>query len=288
MPEEIRLTIRNLELAALHWSAKSSTRILALHGWLDNAQSFWPLAEKLPDIDFVALDFPGHGHSGHRPAGEILHFVDYVADVYDVLNSLEWDKCLLMGHSMGAGVASLFASSFPEKLDGLICLDGLGPVTCQAKELPATLKRAVQLNARGNGKSETVYESLDHAAQARIRATGLNQSSARKLVERNLQKRRNGYVWRSDPRLRQPSLYYLSEQQVGAYLREIKVPTLLVRPDGPASRAQDVLKLRSALVGDLTCVEIPGGHHAHMNSLDHLLPALYDFICKVNMGLNTA
>jgi pimeloyl-ACP methyl ester carboxylesterase len=189
---------------------------------------------------------------------------------------------------MGAGVASLFASAFPEKLDGLICLDGLGPMTCQVQDLPAMLNRAVRSNFKSLNKSKTVYDSIDQAVRARIQVSDLDERSARILVERNLHQVSNGYTWRSDSRLRHPSLYYLSEQQARAYLGDLQVPTLMVRPVDSAYRAVDLLKSRATLVPDLTWVEMPGGHHAHMDSAEYLLPSLNDFICKVNRGINTA
>ena len=53
-------------------------KILCLHGWLDNAASFNRLAPLLLDsfpvsdeqqqqpMEILALDFPGHGLSGHK------------------------------------------------------------------------------------------------------------------------------------------------------------------------------------------------------------------------------
>jgi len=35
----------------------------------------------LADCYYVAMDFPGHGLSSHRPAGSHYHFLDYVSDV---------------------------------------------------------------------------------------------------------------------------------------------------------------------------------------------------------------
>ena len=56
------------ELAALS-NDRNGPRVLALHGWLDNAASFLPLVPHLGDVELVAIDLPGHGHSAHLGAG---------------------------------------------------------------------------------------------------------------------------------------------------------------------------------------------------------------------------
>src|SRR5204862_6383008 len=58
---EIGLKSARGTLAALRWTSPSEgapVRVLALHGWLDNAASFAPLAPHLPGLDLVALDLP--------------------------------------------------------------------------------------------------------------------------------------------------------------------------------------------------------------------------------------
>ena len=51
-------------LRGLAWSNPGAPRVLALHGWLDNAASFIPLAPYLAGFDLIALDLPGHGQIG--------------------------------------------------------------------------------------------------------------------------------------------------------------------------------------------------------------------------------
>lgn len=71
-----------VKLVAKCWRSNSSKdeitntptkKILCLHGWLDDAASFNRLASLLlnsspskPSLEILALDFPGHGLSGHK------------------------------------------------------------------------------------------------------------------------------------------------------------------------------------------------------------------------------
>ena len=72
MREPESLTLAHGRLAALAWGDPEAPTWLALHGWLDNAESFSRLAPLLVEalgIRIVAIDFPGHGHSQPRAEG---------------------------------------------------------------------------------------------------------------------------------------------------------------------------------------------------------------------------
>jgi len=63
---EISLNVNGKKLAALQSNRGSRHRILCVHGWLDNANSFRPLLPLIQDAEIVAIDLPGHGHSDHQ------------------------------------------------------------------------------------------------------------------------------------------------------------------------------------------------------------------------------
>ena len=65
--DALDVAIKDGRFAALEWRNEKGLRALCLHGWLDNAASFIPLAPLLKPLDLVALDMAGHGHSQHRP-----------------------------------------------------------------------------------------------------------------------------------------------------------------------------------------------------------------------------
>jgi pimeloyl-ACP methyl ester carboxylesterase len=124
---EAALEARHLRLACRLWGPPDGEPTLALHGWLDNAASFDLLAPLLPRLRICALDLPGHGRSQHRPAGVVYHFVDYVADVLAAADALGWSRFILMGHSLGAGIATLVSAIAPERVSKAVLIEGLGP-----------------------------------------------------------------------------------------------------------------------------------------------------------------
>ncbi len=109
--QEIRLDVARGALAALRGGSPGGPRLLCLHGWLDNAASFLPLAPFLQDFDLVSLDLPGHGGSAHRPPGCDYVFVDWIHDVLDALDALGWERARLLGHSRGGAIARLVAAA---------------------------------------------------------------------------------------------------------------------------------------------------------------------------------
>src|SRR5699024_9783488 len=58
------------------WRVGEGERVLSTHGWLDNANSWKPVAQQVSGLDWASFDFPGHGRSGHIAPGETYHFVD--------------------------------------------------------------------------------------------------------------------------------------------------------------------------------------------------------------------
>ena len=122
--QEIVFQLPHLRLQGLQQGDINKPVILALHGWLDNAASFLPLAAELDlsEHQLIALDMAGHGHSQHRSADAHYHLVDWIQDIHQLIESNNWSRVILLGHSLGGIVASLYASAFAEKVSKLILL----------------------------------------------------------------------------------------------------------------------------------------------------------------------
>ncbi|MDC0674999.1 alpha/beta fold hydrolase [Nannocystis radixulma] len=259
------IDIGGIRLAALCFGPEDGVPVLAMHGWLDNAASFERLAEHLHGVNLVALDLAGHGLSQRRADG-VYVFLDYVADASLAISALGWSRCVVVGHSLGAGVAALLAGTCPEQVARLVLLEGLGPLTNPDEAAPRQLRDALQAEAAARARDEhSGYASAEQVAERLASATGMCVDSARILLRRGLEPHDGRVRWRADPHLRLPSRQRLTEAQVRAFFTAITCPTLVVRAVPGMAFDEVLMRERLAMIGGAVLAEVPGGHHAHLD-----------------------
>jgi pimeloyl-ACP methyl ester carboxylesterase len=186
---ELSLELPHLRLAAQAWGDPQLPRLLALHGWLDNAASFDRLAPLLCEhFHIVAIDLPGHGRSGHRPPGTWYHYVDYLGDALAAADALGWTQFGLLGHSLGGAVASMLAAASPQRIERLFLIEALGPLTAEVDQTLSLLQRAISQRHGLPAKALRVFASEAEAAQTRAKAGDLSLEAAQ-LKESELKHR---------------------------------------------------------------------------------------------------
>lgn len=263
--EEVRLRLPHIELAAQIHGPEHGMPVIALHGWLDNAASFARLAPKLSGLRIVALDFAGHGHSDHRPPGASYALWDYVHDVLLVAEQFGWQRFSLLGHSMGAIVSLLLASTFPERVERLALIDGLIPPTTEADAAVNTLADSLRAQLALPAKRKPVYPSLERAAQVRQRGVGLvSFEAAELLAQRGLMPVPGGYTWRTDNRLTLPTPLRLTRGHVRAFVAGLSCPTKLLLAEHGLLAHRDGLDELLAQTA-ISVERLPGGHHLHLD-----------------------
>lgn len=276
---DIELILPGLRLAARAWGDASLPKLLALHGWLDNAASFDALAPLLcGHFHIVAIDFPGHGRADWRPPGAWYHYVDYLSDALAAADALGWQRFGLLGHSLGAAVASMLAGACPQRIERLLLIEGLGPLT-QAPELALEqLQRAFIDRNSADAKSPRVFKGLDEAVAARMRANDLSREAATVLVERGVKPVTGGLTWSTDPRLMLASPVRYSEAQVLAVLRGVSTPTglILAEPEQPYM-PRAFMDGRIAVMDDIEVARMAGTHHLHMENAPAVAAELLRF-----------
>lgn len=279
-PQDIRLDTRQGGVAGLAWRHDGAPQVLALHGWLDNAASFVPLAPMLGGLDLVAIDLPGHGHSEHRHASTRYHFIDYLFNVDATLDALGWDDCHLLGHSMGAAVSATYAAGAPERVRSIVLLDSMGPISVTAEGTARRLRRSLFKNRRGAGKTRQ-FDSIDEMIAARRAASGISEAAARLICERAARQRGSKLEWRSDPALNWISSLVMTDEQALDLVSHIEAPalTFTATVDSPWS-SEAKLEARRRAIAHGRHIQLEGHHHFHMDSPGQIAETVQDFIIE--------
>lgn len=120
----------NLEINESHvhyyeWGTNEKTTMVCLHGLANTGAVFSELAEYLKDeYHLISFDSPGHGKTSSFKK-ETDYLFSNLADWYDnVFQQIVQEPFYILGHSWGADIALHYAKKYPEKIKGVILLDG--------------------------------------------------------------------------------------------------------------------------------------------------------------------
>ena len=101
--------------------------IVMLHGFTGSKENWYPLAAALGGrYRLLIPDLPGWGESERKP-GTVYGFSEQAANVDAFIRALSPDKpVILLGHSMGGGIAALAAARYPQDIARVGLLDAAG------------------------------------------------------------------------------------------------------------------------------------------------------------------
>ncbi len=277
--QSITLDVDGMTVAGIRQfspEAQSQPRLLCLHGWLDNANSFVPMMPYLPAFDLIAVDLPGHGYSD--PSTKGYQQAEVMVHVVKIMQALGWDECHLMGHSMGGGIAPLVAVATPERISSLTLIEASGPLSETADALPERLGRALQDRLTPDKYASRTFVNKDEAVAARLKVAKMHTASAKLIIDRQVIEDADGLRWRFDPALRMASYQYQTEEQVHAILSALGCPTLSVVANQGylATRAETAERL--AQIRHHTTVSLTGHHHLHMDTPEPVAAAINQFL----------
>ena len=117
-----RVPADGIELAFGYWPGRGAP-VVALHGLTASYLNFIGVAECLAGrLPLLAVDLRGRGDSD-QPAGP-YGMAQHARDVAAAMKAMGLGASIVIGHSMGAFVASALAQQEPSLLSGLILIDG--------------------------------------------------------------------------------------------------------------------------------------------------------------------
>ena len=224
---EIKLPMPWGHIAGRVYGPANDSKILVVHGILDNAGSFHRLIELLPqNYQYVSIDLPGHGFSSHFSPGVPLNFFDYVHSILLVLDALKWETCIYLGHSLGAQIGLHFSVLYPGRLDKIIAIDGLIPEPIE--ELIPFIHTIYDLNSYSKVPARLyTRDEIIYALQFK-RKEVLTIDAAEAAFERAVTKVGNLYKYNRDPRLRILVCPIFNIQQQREYFKTLPCPVFAI------------------------------------------------------------
>jgi len=276
------IRVRGLRYHVRRWGDPAAPKVFLLHGFLDVSATWQPVAEGLlPRFQVLSPDLRGFGFTEWPQDG--YWFQDYVGDLQFIADHYSPDEPLrLVGHSMGAQIASLYAGLRPPRVQQLVCLDGLFLPDMESALAPKRFRR--WLDELRNLPQQKSYASFDELA-GRIRKQHPDLAPDRAAFVARCWGREDGHGRISlcaDPkhRLSGPGLYRNEESL--AVWREITARTLFV--DGalsPFTKAipPEEVQRRRACFREHRSVRIDGGTHMlHFSAPAETARAIAEFL----------
>ncbi len=245
--------------AGLHYFAGGTDNllrppVLLIHGAGGN-HLFWPpQIRRLSDERIYAPDLPGHGKSsglGHQ------RIADYADTVVELLQALNLNRAVLVGHSMGGAIALDIARRLPGRVLGL----GLVGTGARLRVMPELLRGTSQLTTLPAAIKRLTDLSFAPQTEGRFK-----ELASRRLAE-------------TRPAVLHGDLLACDDFDARSQLGQISVPTLIIcgaadRMTPPAYSAylqQHIQQARLELIED-------GGHMVMLEKPDLIAGLLRGFL----------
>jgi pimeloyl-ACP methyl ester carboxylesterase len=199
----------------------------------------------------IAVDLRGHGDSAHDPKRR-YDYQSHVRDLEAITAELGIDRLVLVGHSLGGRISTLFAASHIERLAGLVLVDA-GP------DLDA--RGVSRISSDVERSIDRTFPSLAECENALAHAYPAAQPAALvRMARYGMRKREDGrYERKTDPAYHSfrgeltaadaEALEERTAKELWEALARIRCPALVVRgaasdvldPDTAERMAEEVL-----------------------------------------------
>jgi pimeloyl-ACP methyl ester carboxylesterase len=252
-------------------------RLLLVHGFGGAKEDFADWIDPLAGTgwEVVAYDQRGHGDSVCSGGEEAFSLQIFVDDLVALADALQWDRFVLLGHSMGGMVAQLVALAAPQRLAGLVLMDtshgppdGLDP---DQIALGQQIVREGGMAALMEVQKALGPGPLDSPAHLRLlkERPGYQEFCDRKSLATS------AAMWVSivDEMLRQP------DRLTG--LRQLALPALVIVGEEDSGFLRQCQDMAEAIPGARLAVITGAGHSPQFESPDQWWKAVTAFLGEV-------
>jgi pimeloyl-ACP methyl ester carboxylesterase len=282
------ITVRGLRHHIRHWGAEGAPKLFMLHGWMDVSASFQFVVDCLQrDWHVIAPDWRGFGLSVNS-GSDTYWFLDYVGDLDAIIEACSTDQAInLLGHSMGANIACIYAGVRPERVAKLVNLEGFGMPATRPEQAPSRYAKWLG-EIRQPANLRTYASAADVAARLQKNNPRLSDERAAFLCEHWAAKNADGR-WEilGDPAHKRSSPVLYRVEEIMACWKSIAAPVLWVeaadtdvwRWMGPKEQARAEIDRRMAFIANLQVATVAdAGHMLHHDQPKKLAKLVEEFL----------
>ena len=275
--------IRGVRYHVYEWGNRENPLLVLLHGWGDTGASFQFLVDELErDWFVVAPDWRGFGLSYCRCYS--YWFPDYIADLDRLLQIYQPDEPVsLLGHSMGANIAGIYAGVFPERVAKFVNVEGFGLADSDPDNAPSNYRGWIE-QSRQMPAYSTYLELEDLAQRINKRSPGMSTEQAMFVAGHWAERGKDGLIHlRADPAHKLLNAVQYRRAEAEACWNSVTAPVLLVVGENTDFKAAMKLWLDPDEARhpfqDAGLVEIPGaGHMVHFEAPSALAHVTEGFV----------
>ncbi len=217
------------------WDGPRSTTFVLVHGFTDLGAGWCEVAPLLaPHGLVVAPDQRGHGDSEWIGNGGYYHFIDYVADLDDIIRQRAHGRIVVVGHSMGGSVCSYYAGVRPDRVAALVLVEGLGPPDLMGGEGPTRTAGWIDGWRTARDKTKVMATLDDAVARLKKHDDRIDDALARKLAVVGTRAVDGGFAWKHDPLHATFGPYAYRLETAKKYWERVTCPVLAI--DGAQSK----------------------------------------------------
>lgn len=274
------------KLAMLSWGDPSLPPMLLVHGFMDTAATFIPLANAMPaTFHYVTFDLPGHGHSDTMPGPPIspLHLVEAMRQIVE---QLRWNTFYCVAHSMGYLISAYYNAVYPGRIRRLVSL--AGAISIQLHGLVELPKDWFEVSIASYYRryfqppplSTYTYKK---AIKSLAKARDVSEADATILAYRCLESVDGDFRFTWDVKAKKIYVPPIAEDMTYSIL-STPTPTLCLVPTEdktPITFFDYHVNMLEKLTNErFVLVSVPGGHSVHLTNPELIVPHIVKFIIE--------
>ncbi|MES2562845.1 MAG: alpha/beta hydrolase [Pseudomonadota bacterium] len=268
------VNIDGLRLHVQDYGTSGKPHMLCVHGGGANAHWYDFVAQGFTsDYHVRAIDLRGHGDSEWHDANPPnYNYTRHAADIHALTEALDLDDFVLIGHSMGGMVCSVYAATYPGRAKAFIVVDSNLRLT---PERIASFQAVADRPAREYATQEEFIETY------RVRPGGSTAPPvALRHIAQHSGRRFDDGRWRHKVDRRT----YANREHMDSFALwdKIRIPSLLMKAGLSTRLAPETIEEISSRAPQVKMTVVPDAdHHITLDNPSGFIRAAREFLAGV-------